>query len=196
MFARMPYALVFVCILYEYVCRYICCIVHTTRRSAFYMYCIIRSVSGAVCVSRALLLLFLSRSRLLKRLSFILSISKQKQQTLHTSPHRARTHASPVRQRLVAVAATTITTAIDALSLARACLPTQPTTFTAHKSAVLIFTFSSFCIPSNIQVFFRVFASCSLSVFVYLFECMGGKDDTIEVIYEKCIRLNSEFETI
>lgn len=185
-FALTPHALVCVRVcVYEHFCRYICCIVHTTRRLiGIYVLC-------AVCVLRALLLLFfLSRSLLIETLSLSLSvsfsISKQKQQTLHTSPHkhtRKHTVRRRRRQQLVAaavVAATTITTAINALCLSRARSPTQPTTFTAHKSAVLIFTFSSFRILSNIQVFFAYspLSYYSLRVFVDLFGCMGGKDDT------------------
>lgn len=199
-FARTPYECFGVCVYMSIFAATSVASFHTTRRSAS-MYCNSQCFGCCMCVARnfccsfALILSFSKRS-------LVFSQSLNKNNKLYTLLHRqacthTRIHVSTVRQELVAVAvaaATTITTAISA----RARLPTQPTTFTAHKSAVLIFTFSSFRIPSNIQVFFRVFASFSacVRVSVWLYGCMGGKDDTIEVIYEKCIRLKSEFESI
>lgn len=165
-FARTPYECFGVCVYMSIFAATSVASFHTTRRSAS-MYCNSQCFGCCMCVARNFCCSFALILSSSKR-SLVFSQSLNKNNKLYTLLHtqactHTRIHVSTVRQELVAVAvaaATTITTAISA----RARLPTQPTTFTAHKSAVLIFTFSSFRIPSNIQVFFRVFASFSACV--------------------------------
>lgn len=135
------------------------------------------------CYSFALVLSYL------KNHSLILSISKQKQQTLHISPHK-HMHGHMHTQCGNGGSSSISNNNNNRYGCSSARLPTHSQLRLQLKSAVLIFTFSSFRIPSNIQVFFACIRLC-LSLFVYLFGCvyvyMSGKDDTIEVIYEKCI---------